>query len=100
SKEYVTFITTMLLCIIVSLIYYPDYYYTIALLIFFTVINLMMFANFKKIEQAHYQHEIEAKNKQLNLLIAEQDRNRIVQDLHDILGHFFAAVILESVLVP
>ncbi|EHT3666570.1 sensor histidine kinase [Staphylococcus pseudintermedius] len=96
SKEYVTFITTMVLCIIVSLIYYPDYYYTIALLIFFTVINLMMFANFKKIEQAHYQHEIEAKNKQLNFLIAEQERNRIGQDLHDTLGHVFAALSLKS----
>lgn len=96
SKEYVTCLVTMVLCIIVTAVYYSETYYIATLLIFFTVIHLIMFSNFKKVEQQHYQNELEAKNKQLNFLIAEQERNRIGQDLHDTLGHVFAALSLKS----
>ncbi|PCF84956.1 sensor histidine kinase [Staphylococcus intermedius] len=96
SKEYVTCLATMVLCIIVTAMYYPETYYIAALLIFFTVINLIMFSNFKNVERLHYQNELDAKNKQLNFLIAEQERNRIGQDLHDTLGHVFASLSLKS----
>ena len=36
------------------------------------------------------------KNKYINVLIAEQERNRIGQDLHDTLGHVFASLTLKS----
>ena len=40
--------------------------------------------------------ELEEKNKYINVLIAEQERNRIGQDLHDTLGHVFASLTLKS----
>ena len=36
------------------------------------------------------------KNKYINILIAEQERNRIGQDLHDTLGHVFASLSVKS----
>lgn len=96
SKEYFTFFATIVLCIIVTAIYYPAIYNIITLIVFFTVIHLIMFANFKKVEQQQYESELETKNKQLNFLIAEHERNRIGQDLHDTLGHVFAALSLKS----
>ncbi|WP_229294276.1 sensor histidine kinase [Staphylococcus kloosii] len=36
------------------------------------------------------------KNAQINMLIAEQERTRIAQDLHDTLGHVFASISLKS----
>lgn len=96
SKEYFTFFATIVLCIIVTAIYYPAIYNIITLIVFFTVIHLIMFANFKKVEQQQYESELKTKNKQLNFLIAEHERNRIGQDLHDTLGHVFAALSLKS----
>ncbi len=36
------------------------------------------------------------KNRHINTLIAEQERHRIGQDLHDTLGHVFASLSLKS----
>ena len=41
-------------------------------------------------------NEIEEKNKYINTLIAEQERQRIGQDLHDTLGHVFVSLSLKS----
>ena len=40
--------------------------------------------------------KIEEKNRYINLLIAEQERQRIGQDLHDTLGHVFASLSIKS----
>lgn len=36
------------------------------------------------------------KNRTINLLLAENERNRIGRDLHDTLGHVFAAMTLKT----
>ncbi|SUM72080.1 sensor histidine kinase [Staphylococcus saccharolyticus] len=40
--------------------------------------------------------KLEEKNKYIKVLIAQQERNRINQDLHDTLGHVFASLTLKS----
>lgn len=40
--------------------------------------------------------KLDEKNKYINVLIAQQERNRISQDLHDTLGHVFASLTLKS----
>lgn len=42
------------------------------------------------------QKEIYQKNKEINLLTAENERNRIGRDLHDTLGHTFAMMTLKT----
>ena len=42
------------------------------------------------------QKEIYQKNKEINLLTAENERNRIGRDLHDTLGHTFAMMSLKT----
>ncbi len=43
-----------------------------------------------------YQKEIAEKNRHINTLIAEQERHRIGQDLHDTFRHVFASLSLKS----
>lgn len=60
------------------------------------VIILVMLGNFKLIESKKLQDEIRNQNEHINTLIAEQERNRIGQDLHDTLGHVFASLSVKS----
>ena len=54
------------------------------------------FGNFKTKKDGALKNEIEEKNKYINTLIAEQERQRIGQDLHDTLGHVFVSLSLKS----
>ncbi|MBT2814621.1 sensor histidine kinase [Staphylococcus coagulans] len=96
SKEYFTFLATMLLCLIVTFLYYSEPFYIVMLIIYYFVMNLIMFSNFKRVTEHAYQSEINAQNEHINVLIADQERNRIGQDLHDTLGHVFASLSLKS----
>ncbi|KHD44126.1 histidine kinase [Streptococcus uberis] len=67
---------------------------------FLLIVNISMFffwtIEMKKdqVEKALYE-----KNKSINLLLAENERNRIGQDLHDSLGHVFAMISVKVDLV-
>lgn len=45
------------------------------------------------------QEKVMRQNRQINWLLAENERNRISQDLHDTLGHVFASLSVQSELV-
>ena len=60
------------------------------------VFILLLLGNFKAIEADKLKEEINSKNEHINILIAEQERNRIGQDLHDTLGHVFASLSIKS----
>lgn len=60
------------------------------------VVIITLFINFRFIENKKVKAEIEEKNRHINLLIAEQERQRIGQDLHDTLGHVFASLSIKS----
>ncbi|WP_415363236.1 Two-component system sensor histidine kinase [Mammaliicoccus lentus] len=57
---------------------------------------MLLLGNFKAIEADKLKEEINSKNEHINILIAEQERNRIGQDLHDTLGHVFASLSIKS----
>ena len=59
-------------------------------------ILLITVGNFKQSETIKMKNALEEKNKHINVLIAEQERNRIGQDLHDTLGHVFASLSIKS----
>lgn len=60
------------------------------------VILSVMYGNFKALESKKLQEKIRNQNAHINTLIAEQERNRIGQDLHDTLGHVFASLSVKS----
>ncbi|REI06412.1 sensor histidine kinase [Staphylococcus felis] len=95
SKEYVAFLITMIACLSITYVFYSPSIFMM-LVVFYLIINLMMFSNFKTVEKAEYKERLEEKNKYINVLIANQERNRIGQDLHDTLGHVFASLSLKS----
>ena len=64
--------------------------------IFYLVILIITLGNFKTKKDEALKKEIEEKNKYINTLIAEQERQRIGQDLHDTLGHVFVSLSLKS----
>ena len=70
--------------------------YITVLVIFYLVILIITLGNFKTKKDGALKNEIEEKNKYINTLIAEQERQRIGQDLHDTLGHVFVSLSLKS----
>ncbi|SGX53062.1 sensor histidine kinase [Staphylococcus argenteus] len=88
------FILTLIVCLIITFSLFNDYF--VSIMIYYVVILLIMLDNFKKMKNREYQKEIEEKNRHINTLIAEQERHRIGQDLHDTLGHVFASLSLKS----
>lgn len=94
SKEFITFITSMILCLIITCIYKIEY--ISVLVIFYLVILIIALGNFKTKKDRELKKEIEEKNRYINTLIAEQERQRIGQDLHDTIGHVFASLSLKS----
>ncbi|MGG7071239.1 sensor histidine kinase [Staphylococcus aureus] len=88
------FILTMIICTIITYLLYNNYF--VAMMVYYVVISLIMLDNFKKMKNREYQKEIAEKNRHINTLIAEQERHRIGQDLHDTLGHVFASLSLKS----
>ncbi|CDR50131.1 sensor histidine kinase [Staphylococcus schweitzeri] len=90
----ILFILTMIICLTITYSFHNDYF--VAMTIYYVVILLIVFDNFKKVKDREYKKEIEEKNRYINTLIAEQERHRIGQDLHDTLGHVFASLSLKS----
>ncbi|NWK83819.1 sensor histidine kinase [Staphylococcus sp. GSSP0090] len=66
------------------------------ILVMYIAILLITIGNFKQRETIEMKATLEEKNQHINVLIAEQERNRIGQDLHDTLGHVFASLSLKS----
>lgn len=60
------------------------------------IVIIIAFTNFQNVENNKAKEKIEEKNRYINLLIAEQERQRIGQDLHDTLGHVFASLSIKS----
>lgn len=56
----------------------------------------MCVGNIYALEERKMKEKLTEQNKYINILIAEQERSRIGQDLHDTLGHVFASLTLKS----
>ncbi|MCJ1656450.1 sensor histidine kinase [Staphylococcus sp. NRL 16/872] len=95
SIEFLLLLLTMVSCLIVT-VYQDDIFSLVSLLIYYIVILALLFGNFSTAKDRETRRQLEAKNKYINVLIAEQERNRIGQDLHDTLGHVFASLSLKS----
>ena len=78
----------MIICVLFIYIMHHDQVYM--MIIYYVVILMIMFGNFQVRKDRKVRKELEEKNRYINVLIAEQERNRIGQDLHDTLGHVFA----------
>ena len=94
SKEFITFLIAMISCLILTYIFNPTF--VVPLSAFYLVILIVAVGNFKNRDERIMKVKLEEKNKYINVLIAQQERNRISQDLHDTLGHVFASLTLKS----
>ncbi|MDU9012632.1 MAG: histidine kinase, partial [Staphylococcus epidermidis] len=94
SKEFITFLIAMVSCLILTYIFNPTF--VVLLSAFYLVILIVAIGNFKNRDERIMKAKLEEKNKYINVLIAQQERNRISQDLHDTLGHVFASLTLKS----
>lgn len=94
SIAFLIFIVVMLINFI--LIYVADPLSLGFIAVMHIAILLITVGNFKQSETIKMKNALEEKNKHINVLIAEQERNRIGQDLHDTLGHVFASLSIKS----
>lgn len=99
SYRFVSFVIGWLTIVLLSVFLMTDIAYVILCLVS-GVICLAMFILFKRAFEAQkQQEELAQKNAYINLLIAENERHRIGQDLHDSLGHVFALMTIKTELV-
>lgn len=56
----------------------------------------MFFGGRMQLSKEKAEQKLQEQNASINLLIAENERNRIGQDLHDTLGHVFATMTLKT----
>ncbi|WP_436861880.1 sensor histidine kinase [Staphylococcus caeli] len=94
SAVFIMFLIVLLLNLLIT--YLVDPMSVGFLCIMYLAILLITIGNFKQRENIKIKQALEEKNKHINVLIAEQERNRIGQDLHDTLGHVFASLSLKS----
>lgn len=59
-------------------------------------ILIILYFQRKNVEEERIQQKIYQQNETINLLAAENERNRIGRDLHDSLGHTFAMMTLKT----
>ncbi|WP_380571731.1 sensor histidine kinase [Staphylococcus hyicus] len=71
-----------------------------ALIVYVIIIECILIAsfiiNYKNEEKHVLEQRIQHQEQQINTLLAEQERQRIAQDLHDTLGHVFASIAIKS----
>ncbi|WP_070684065.1 sensor histidine kinase [Staphylococcus simulans] len=94
SVESILFYIALLIASGLSLYLLPKALPIVVVLILVVIISL--FINFRFIENKKVRAQMKEKNRHINLLIAEQERQRIGQDLHDTLGHVFASLSIKS----
>ncbi|WP_257213215.1 sensor histidine kinase [Mammaliicoccus sciuri] len=94
SIEVLMYIVSFMIAIYIIAVDHRDY--LIIMIPMSIVMIFIMFGNFKALESEQLKEEIRSKNEHINTLIAEQERNRIGQDLHDTLGHVFASLSIKS----
>lgn len=95
SYQMISFLLAMLLIIIVSFNRVQDVSGRIMVIILpiFVLAMMAVYRNMQISEED--QEKIQQQNRYINLLSAENERNRIGRDLHDSLGHTFALLSLK-----
>ncbi|AWN21218.1 sensor histidine kinase [Streptococcus sobrinus] len=95
SYQMISFLLAMLLIIIVGFNRVQDVSGRIMVIILpiFVLAMMAVYRNMQISEEA--QEKIQQQNRYINLLSAENERNRIGRDLHDSLGHTFALLSLK-----
>ncbi|AVQ36311.1 sensor histidine kinase [Staphylococcus kloosii] len=94
SLAFTLMLLTMISCLIIT--WFSEYDTALMLFVYYLVILMITISNFKRVETSKLKIKMNEKNAQINMLIAEQERTRIAQDLHDTLGHVFASISLKS----
>ncbi|MCS4486173.1 sensor histidine kinase [Staphylococcus americanisciuri] len=94
SFEIRLYMLSMVLSVIIETIKYPEL--VIVMLPMLIILLGMTIANVSNVKQHQLENEILKKNEYINMLIAENERARISQDLHDSLGHIFASLSIKS----
>lgn len=83
----------LLIMVVLSSVHIVNKIVVIVVMVF-AVAMVVAFKQFMKSEAL--KKELYEKNRSINLLLAENERNRIGRDLHDTLGHVFAMLSVKS----
>lgn len=95
SYQMISFLLAMLLTIIVNLTRVQDIP-NLIMAIVLPIFILAMMAVYRNIQiNEEREEKIQQQNRYINLLSAENERNRIGRDLHDSLGHTFALLSIK-----
>lgn len=96
SFFFTTFIINLLLVTALVFIGPYDISEKALTVIVMAVTFIMMYGLTQEVRREEQEEEVRQKNAYINLLMAENERNRIGRDLHDTLGHVFAMMTIKT----
>lgn len=99
SFRFWTYLVTELLMILSVFLLSNDISFRAMVLIAPFINSSMLIFMTNERQKVEAKEVLQEKNKSINLLLAENERNRIGQDLHDTLGHVFVMMSVKAELV-
>lgn len=96
SYRFLSYFASLAILVVGGLCYGSDMGSKVMPLIVSVVSLFLMFVFKIEFESERQEAAIREKNRTINLLSAENERNRIGRDLHDTLGHTFAMISLKT----
>lgn len=96
SWPFITYLGVLAFLVVEQLLFSSDISVKVFVLVVSAFILAWLYFLYQEREKDKYRQESEQKNAYINLLMAENERNRIGRDLHDTLGHVFAMMTLKT----
>ncbi|MGT2928941.1 sensor histidine kinase [Streptococcus dentasini] len=96
SYRTISYMLGLLVVMMWGLFFTPTVIEKVMTVLITTFIIAMHYFQRQNYLESKVKEEIYQKNKEINLLTAENERNRIGRDLHDTLGHTFAMMTLKT----
>ncbi|CRH89882.1 Sensor histidine kinase desK [Chlamydia trachomatis] len=96
SYRFISFLLALTIVAITGIIWASDPGSRILVIIIPIFLLVMFYTQYKVQLEEELRRDIYRKNETINLLAAENERNRIGRDLHDTLGHTFAMMTLKT----
>ncbi|MGT2785318.1 sensor histidine kinase [Streptococcus merionis] len=96
SYRFISFLLGIFVVIVIGMVRSTSLFAKVYCIIIPIFILVMLFTQYQNLQAEELREELYQQNKTINLLAAENERNRIGRDLHDTLGHTFAMMTLKT----
>lgn len=92
----ISYILTLIICLSWAIMGPFTWETVVFMFVLHSFALFMFYGGRQEVAKEQMERQLQEQNASINLLIAENERNRIGQDLHDSLGHVFATLAIKA----